>query len=247
MRQIDERKRLSMRVAERILDSIRDGTYAPGDRLPPERALAEEFRVSRNSVREALSALELSEIIEARVGSGTYVRRLPGSDIDFEGSLSAVDMGFDAIEVWEAHRELDIAVAGLAAERATSADCHALGAIQQDLEAAAHDDDVDEVLVQSWRFRRAMAQAAENRPLETAQSILRKITERAFVKTLTADALRGRLLDAAAAHSNILLGVRLRDREATAEAVRAYYEILQAHLDTVVFRRPTKDRPAEAA
>ena len=47
--------------------------YAPGDRLPPERELAQQLGVSRPSVREAMIALETAGVIEVRTGSGTYV------------------------------------------------------------------------------------------------------------------------------------------------------------------------------
>jgi GntR family transcriptional repressor for pyruvate dehydrogenase complex len=53
---------------------IRDGSLNPGDRLPPERQLAEEFGVSRAAVREALSALGLMGLVEVRPGEGTFVR-----------------------------------------------------------------------------------------------------------------------------------------------------------------------------
>ncbi|MDR7465382.1 MAG: GntR family transcriptional regulator, partial [Armatimonadota bacterium] len=67
-------KKKSTHVAEQILQAIMSGQYRVGDRLPPERVLAEEMGVSRPSVREALSALQIVGVVASRVGDGTYVR-----------------------------------------------------------------------------------------------------------------------------------------------------------------------------
>jgi DNA-binding FadR family transcriptional regulator len=67
--------RLYQRIAQTIADLIDAGEFAPGDRLPAERELARKLDVSRASLREALSALELDGYVEIRVGSGVYVLR----------------------------------------------------------------------------------------------------------------------------------------------------------------------------
>ena len=68
-----EPQRLYRRIAEQIARLIRRGEYKPGERLPPERDLARQLKVSRPSVREALIALEVEGYVEVRVGSGVYV------------------------------------------------------------------------------------------------------------------------------------------------------------------------------
>lgn len=68
-----EPQRLYRRIAEQIVQLIRRGEYRPGERLPPERDLARQLKVSRPSLREALIALEVEGYVEVRVGSGVYV------------------------------------------------------------------------------------------------------------------------------------------------------------------------------
>src|SRR5438270_7377058 len=68
------RSRIYEHIVEQIHALIREGRWAPGDQIPPERELAERFRVSRTSVREALRALEMQGVIESRQGGGTFVR-----------------------------------------------------------------------------------------------------------------------------------------------------------------------------
>jgi len=225
-----ERKRLSEYVAEQILSAIDAGIYRTGDRLPPERALAEQMQVSRNSVREALRALALSGIVEAQVGSGTFVKRLPANSIDFHGALETVDIGFDAIEVWEAQCELDIVIIGLAADRATSRDFEELSHLRGRMAGAAAGRDVREFLDLSWAFRSALARACGNGPLHAAQTVLQRLTEKGVAQRIAREALKNRLEAATRNHGAMLLAVRLRDREAAAQAVRDHYAILQRHL-----------------
>lgn len=59
-------------VAHRLVDSLTSGEFAPGSRLPAERALAEQFKVGRSAVREALAALEILGVVTVKPGSGTY-------------------------------------------------------------------------------------------------------------------------------------------------------------------------------
>ena len=65
--------RLYQRIAEEILRLIDGGSFKPGQRLPAERELAVQLGVSRSSLREALSSLEMAGRVEIRLGSGVYV------------------------------------------------------------------------------------------------------------------------------------------------------------------------------
>src|SRR6516164_6849061 len=69
-----KRSRIYEHIVEQIRALIREGRWAPGDQIPPERELAERFKVSRTSVREALRALEMQGVIDSRQGGGTFVR-----------------------------------------------------------------------------------------------------------------------------------------------------------------------------
>jgi len=80
-------RKLYQKVAEAMIADIRDGTVPVGAKLPSERDLAERFRVSRPTVREAMLALELKGLVEARRGSGIFVvqpKQAPGERLDFD-------------------------------------------------------------------------------------------------------------------------------------------------------------------
>ena len=72
-------RKLYQRIAEEIAAAIVAGRYPLGTRLPGERDLAEEFSVSRPTIREAMIALEIRGLIEARQGSGLYVTHAPAA------------------------------------------------------------------------------------------------------------------------------------------------------------------------
>ena len=60
-------------ITRQLIESIRAGEYPVGDKLPPERELAEKLNVSRTTLREAFIALELMRYVDIRIGSGIYV------------------------------------------------------------------------------------------------------------------------------------------------------------------------------
>ena len=66
----------SMDITEQLTRRIISGVYAPGAKLPTERALAEEFEVARHVIREALKRIEAVGLVSIRQGSGIYVQRL---------------------------------------------------------------------------------------------------------------------------------------------------------------------------
>ena len=113
----------SVRIYEDIVRQVRaliaDGHLKSGDRLPPERDLADRFRVSRTSVREALRSLQARGLIEIRAGEGAFVR-----DVSVEAlvePLALVILPYrEAVgELFEARHLLEPAIAALAARRAT--------------------------------------------------------------------------------------------------------------------------------
>lgn len=72
-------KKIYKNIVEQIIFLIREGSLKCGDKLPPERALAEMFDVSRASLREALSVMEIMGVVDIRPGEGSFV-----SDLDVQ-------------------------------------------------------------------------------------------------------------------------------------------------------------------
>ena len=113
---------------EKIKAMIVSGTLRAGDRLPKEADLAAELGLSRSSLREAVRALSLMNILDVRQGDGTYVTSLEPTLL-LEALSFIVDFHRDAtvLELLAVRRILEPAATAMAAERATDAELEELG------------------------------------------------------------------------------------------------------------------------
>ena len=112
---------------QKIKAMIVSGELSPGDRLPPEKELAEHLGLSRNSMREAVKALEVIRVLDVRRGDGTYVTSLE-PHLLLEAISFVVDMHDDdsLLELFAVRRMLESQATGLAAGLATAEDAQAL-------------------------------------------------------------------------------------------------------------------------
>src|SRR5216117_2250085 len=111
--------RIYEEIVRQVKQMIAEGRLKSGDRLPPERDLAEKFVVSRSSVREALRALESLGLVEIRPGEGTFVREVSVESLIEPLALMMVSQRGALAELFEARRLLEPGIAALAASRAT--------------------------------------------------------------------------------------------------------------------------------
>lgn len=119
-------KKVSTQIAEQIRGSILSGEFNPGEKLPPERELAELFGVSRPSVREALNILTSSGLVETYQGGGTLVRSLVENSAGMPLSeLIRID-GDRALDVIEVRKGMESWTAWYAASRALPEDVRRL-------------------------------------------------------------------------------------------------------------------------
>ena len=111
---------LTDEAIERIRALIRSGSLPPGSRLPPEQKLAEQLGLSRNSMREAVKALQLVRVLDSRPGDGTYVTSL-APQLLLEGLGAAIDLLQDdtLLEVMQIRLMLEPAATAAAALRIT--------------------------------------------------------------------------------------------------------------------------------
>jgi GntR family transcriptional repressor for pyruvate dehydrogenase complex len=145
--------RLYQKLARQLFQDLAAGKYKVGDRLPAERELAAEHGVSRPAVREAMIALEVQGLVEVRIGSGAYVRKLPGRD-DRPGFHAT------AFELTEARMLIEGEAAALAASHITDEELDELDRL---VEAIAEENRQAEMSVVADRaFHRLVARATRN-------------------------------------------------------------------------------------
>jgi GntR family transcriptional repressor for pyruvate dehydrogenase complex len=193
-------------IVDQIKDLIAKGRIKPGDRLPPERDLAELFKASRNSVRDAIRVLEQMGLIESRQGDGTYVRTLTADELTEPLALCLLQSRTQMRELWEVRRVLEPALASFAAARITEDELEELQGIldvqRRKVEAGFL------ALEEDTAFHYGIAQAARNgvmlRVMDTLVDLLRQSRERSLQQG-------DRPRYSHAGHVRILAALRRRD------------------------------------
>jgi GntR family transcriptional repressor for pyruvate dehydrogenase complex len=159
-------ERISATIAEQIRAAILDRRLAPGDRLPNERSLAERFKVSRVTVRDALRALEAAGLVQIRVGAtgGAFVTA-PSAGVVGAGLSNLLMLSeIEPDEVAEARLIFELGTVTLAVERATDEDLAELrGLCDEGAEALAAGAYTSAL---SQAFHARLATAAQNHAVE---------------------------------------------------------------------------------
>jgi GntR family transcriptional repressor for pyruvate dehydrogenase complex len=159
--------KISESIVLQLEDLIFEGVLTPGEKLPPERELAEELDVSRPSLREAIVVLEARGLLESRRGGGTFVRSIMNPTM-VDPLITLMREREDAkFDVFEMRRILEMAATGYAAKRRTDADLELIEGRFKELEdayAAAEIDPGREVKA-DVAFHLAMADASHNMAL----------------------------------------------------------------------------------
>ncbi len=148
------KKRLYIKIFNEISSLIKNGEYPVGSRLPTERELAERFKVSRPTIREAIIALEAKEEVSVKAGSGVYVLGNNLISDDFSREISA-------FEVLEARVILEGEAAALAARMIDEDELKALAAAFEEIKAEAVEDFSSSGA--DRKFHTIIAQATHNR------------------------------------------------------------------------------------
>lgn len=120
-----ERKKVSLQVLEHLKVMIQQEPYVSGGKLPSEMELAERFQVSRAPIREALTVLTATEVIESKQGGGRWVKNIKLIDM-----LDHIKLGMVSVDevhaLLEMRHIIETEAAALAAERADDAEIEAL-------------------------------------------------------------------------------------------------------------------------
>jgi len=213
------RQTLSQAVSAAVLERIRSGEFGPGDRLPTERMLMEEYGVGRNSVREAVQALVTLGLVEVRPGRGATVIGIESENaLDFE--ILSVLLKEEAVDDLCAFRRLleaetsacaalkatDVQVAEIARCAATFERIHSSGAA-----ASAADD----------AFHASIARASHNSVYATMLDAVSVLIANARRLTEHVDWAVGRAIEE---HALVLNAIRAHDPDAAAAAMRRHID-----------------------
>jgi DNA-binding FadR family transcriptional regulator len=205
--------KLYQQIARAIAGAIDNGRYSPGDKLPSERELADEFSVSRPTVRDAMIALEFQGLVEARQGSGVYVKAAPRMVED------SAEQEISALELVEARRLFEGEACALAAAIVTDEQLALLDQLVAQMEAQSVPAARESLELE---FHLAIARATGNAAITATVEDLWAIRQHSAV--CTAALTRARVAsrhDSVAEHQKIAAALRARDPKAARAAMHA--------------------------
>ena len=191
----------------------------PGDKLPPERELAEMFSVSRSSIRDAIRSLELSGLVEPRQGVGTVVCEVTADSL-LNPLVNALKRKQELVsELLEVRKMIEPPLAARAAKHASDDEIREMEEI---LRRQSEKIDRDEMTIEEdSEFHYTIAMASRNsvvlKVLDLLMDLLRETRERSLQ-------LLGRPQRSLAGHRQILAAIKKGDAAAAETAMRHHIE-----------------------
>ena len=222
------RSRLYEQVADQITSWINENGLRPGDRLPPERELAQRLGVSRATLSQALVALEVIGVVVVRHGDGTVLTERARTAPVIEAIRAHADR---LPEIIEARDALESKLAALAASRRTDADLtairSALDAMERDIDAGGRGVEGDEA------FHGAVTAAARSELLAQMMTAIHDLIRETRLESLSQP---GRPRESLAGHRKVADAIAAGDPDAATQAMHEHVMLVS---DVALLR----DRP----
>ncbi len=217
-------QRLYLQVAQQLQELIAAEDFEPGSRLPSERDLAEQFGVSRPTIREAIIALEIARQVEVRTGSGVYV--LESRD----GPVALSDaQGPGPFEILQARMLIEGETRALAASRITEAQLARLQELLDDMAEENRKADITETADE--KFHCLIAEAAGNSALAATVKWLWQLRNDSGISSHFQGQVREQgKRPIVADHEAILEALRKRDAQASRDAMSRHLQSVSDHL-----------------
>lgn len=206
-------------LVSRILGLVTTGNLKPGDHLPSERNLAESFRVSRPTVREAVRALAVLGVLEIRHGGGIVVSQLSATDLLKPLTFFLTLRSTEVDKLYDARQLIEGDIAARASANAGADDIAALEALIDAQEAAI--EKPEQYREVDTAFHSCLAELADNEFLaRTAQSLNILGLEFRKVASETPSVIKGSIRD----HKAIVAALKARDGQAARAAMAAHMQ-----------------------
>lgn len=225
-------------VREFILNGLKRGDISPGEKLPPERELAERLGTSRATVRQALMILESELQVTRHVGRGTFVAKTAalqggpaqwvGSHVDGTAAMGMVTPSPN--ELMETRHIIEPQIAGLVVINATEADLRSIREIAEAQQALPDDETFEE---SDMLFHQALARAAHNDLVIAIADLIicaRNNPEWRKLKKSVHTHNTGRRADAIAEHLDIVDALESRNAARARDTMRFHLEAVRRNL-----------------
>ncbi len=216
------RTKVYEQVAKQIERLITEGLLKPGDKLPPERELAETFQVSRSSLRDAIRTLELVGLVEPRQGEGTIVRDLSADSLVNPLASMLVRKRELVAELLDVRKMIE---PPLAARAATYASPEEIAYLEDILRRQKEKVRRGELAIEEdSEFHYTIARAAKNSVVMKVLDVLMGLLQESRARSLQVE---GRLQRSFAGHRRILRAIQRRDAAAARAAMYRHVEEIE--------------------
>ncbi len=214
-----QRPRLYEQIVEQLVEHIRTQGLGPGDRLPPERELAQALGVSRASLAQALVALEVVGQVQVRHGEGVLLTRPVAAQ---ESLLDAIRVHRDSLpDIIDARSALEAKLAALAAERRTDSDLEAIDAAVALMERQVQEG--ERGLEGDQAFHEAVTRAGHSDVLARLMTEISGLILETRIESLSQP---GRPHTSLEKHRTIAEAIRRRDPAAAAAAMSHHIAVV---------------------
>jgi GntR family transcriptional repressor for pyruvate dehydrogenase complex len=231
-----ERTFLAQEIAQRFLRLLQDGQLQAGEKLPAERELASLLGVGRPSLREALRALQLMNVVEVRPGEGTYVSSLKAEHLAEPLRLLLLLQDVTYLEVLEARRSIEPAIAALAAERIGEEELEQLRSCLGNARACV--DDPAGFLDADLELHSVIVEASRNPLLIGIMASISSLGPATRKRTAYIPGVRGVALED---HARIVDAIALRDADASRKAMENHI----SHIQKALREASAEEAPSE--
>jgi len=213
---------ISDELIARFKELIAKKIFLPGQRLPPERDLAEALAVSRPTLRQAMRALQIMGVIKARQGSGSYLSDSAGEIMRVPLEFALTLKNVAKTDLFETRCTLEVKLASLAAKRRTDEDLEAMRQALQRMQKAMGDP--DEWCRTEPQFHICIVQAARNGVMATMIEMLSQMLMESRKETVR---LLSEYTTSYQSHENIYVEIEKRDPDAASKRMIEHFELIE--------------------
>jgi GntR family transcriptional repressor for pyruvate dehydrogenase complex len=212
------RSQAPLSVVRRVQHMILSGSLADGQKLPSERKLAESLKISRATLREALTVLATLGFIRIEPGRGTFVTP-SGATPQPTGTLWRFSGQYTMLEVYQFRFVTESYAARRAAMVATDADVQRLRELLDEHKAATRTLDLVTSAQKDFELHHHLLQMSKNRIIEDTHSVYRSI----MLESQRVPAARhDRLWEAVAEHERFVEAIAMRDPDGASYFMRLH-------------------------
>lgn len=222
-------KKKSSFIAEQIIHQIQNKSITTGQKLPSERELSELMKVSRPSVREALSALQIVGILESRPGDGIYVTERGDSEVTLRRALSLLDETDSPYEDIQLRKVFEIGCVYLAIKNASQNDINSIKDAWKEHEHFGKKHLFKEFIQSSYKFHMAIAQATKNKSIVDFMNTLILMVENPLWLGMRIKYFEDKpqeIISRMNLHSQIVNAIEQRDIEAAMGLMEKHFDVL---------------------